>query len=86
MTGSPPPQRERTRVVDAGSYRVVIGAGLRREFASRVAEVAPAHRYAVVTDSNVGPHYASALVASLTPLGGTTLHVIPAGETHKTRD
>jgi 3-dehydroquinate synthase len=77
---------ERSRVVDAGSYRVLIGAGLRHAFARHVAEVARAHRYAVVSDSNVAPHYADALVQSLEPLGGTTLHVVPAGETHKTRE
>jgi 3-dehydroquinate synthase len=77
--------RERSRVVDAGSYRVLIGAGLRHDFARHVAEVARAHRYAVVTDSNIAPHYADELVASLAPLGGSSLHVVPAGETHKTR-
>jgi 3-dehydroquinate synthase len=81
-----PPIRERSRVVDAGSYRVVIGAGLRHEFARHIAEEARAHRYAVVSDSNVAPQYADALVSSLAPLGATTLHVVPAGETHKTRD
>jgi 3-dehydroquinate synthase len=83
MTDSDLP--ERSRVVDAGSYRVLIGAGLRREFARHVAEVARAHRYAVVTDSNIAPLYADALVESLAPIGSTTLHVVPAGETHKTR-
>jgi len=78
--------RERSRVVDAGSYRVVIGAGLRHEFARHIAEAARAHRFAVVTDSNVAPHYADAIVEALAPLGGTSLHLVPAGETHKTRD
>lgn len=77
--------RERSRIVDAGSYRVVIGSGLRHEFARHIAQVARAHRYAVVTDSNIAPHYVDALVASLSPLGGTSLHVVAAGETHKTR-
>lgn len=77
--------QERSRVVDAGSYRVLIGADLRHEFARHIAEVARAHRYAVITDGNVAPHYASALVKALAPLGGTSLHVVPAGETHKTR-
>ena len=48
--------RERSRVVGAGSYRVVIGAGLRHEFARHIAEAARAYRFAVVTDSNVAPH------------------------------
>jgi 3-dehydroquinate synthase len=77
---------EQSQVVDAGSYRVVIGAGLRHEFANRIASVARAHRYAVITDSHVAPHYAAALVESLKSLGGTSLHVVPAGETHKTRE
>jgi 3-dehydroquinate synthase len=77
---------KRSRVVDAGSYRVVIGAGLRREFASQIARVARAHRYAVITDGHVAPHYADALVTSLAALAATTLHVVPAGEAHKTRE
>jgi 3-dehydroquinate synthase len=81
-----PSVAERSRVVDAGSYRVVIGAGLRQEFVSRIASVARAHRYAVISDGNVAPHYAGALVESLAALGGTSLHVVPAGETHKTRE
>jgi len=81
-----PSSRERSRVVDAGSYRVLIGAGLRHQFASHIAEAARAHRYAVVTDSNVAPHYAGVLVESLAAIGAASLHVIPAGETHKTRD
>jgi len=81
-----PSLRERSRVVDAGSYRVLIGAGLRHDFASQIASVARAHRYAVVSDSNVAPRYANALVESLAPRGATTLHVVPAGETHKTRE
>lgn len=81
-----PSPRERSRVVDAGSYRVLIGAGLRHEFAAHIRDVARAHRYAVVSDSNIAPHYAEALVQSLSPFGATTMHVVPAGETHKTRD
>jgi 3-dehydroquinate synthase len=81
-----PSLQERSRVVDAGSYRVLIGAGLRHEFATHIAAVARAHRYAVVSDSNVAPHYAATLVESLRVLGATTLHVVPAGESHKTRE
>jgi len=84
MTGSSLPAQP--CVVDAGSYRVVIGAGLRSEFASRIDSAARAHRYAIVSDSHVAPHYAHALVQSLSALGETTLHLVPAGETHKTRD
>ena len=81
-----PSLRERSRVVDAGSYRVLVGAGLRHEFARHIAEAAPAHRYAVITDSHVRPLYAETLLAALAPLGATSLHVVAAGESHKTRD
>ena len=56
---------EPTHVIDAGGYRVTIGAGLRREFGALVASAAPAHHYAVVSDDAVAPHYAEALVALL---------------------
>ena len=77
---------EPTRVVDAGDYRVTIGAGLRHEFAALVAAAAPAHHYAVVTDDDVAPHYADAIVAGLARHGRATAHRMRAGEAHKTRD
>lgn len=77
---------EPTRVIDAGDYRVTIGAALRHEFASHIAAAAPAHHYAVVSDDLVAPLYADALVASLLPHGRTTQHRMRAGESHKTRE
>ncbi len=74
------------RTVDAGSYRVRIAARLRARFAAEIVATAPAHRFAVVTDVNVRPHYADAMIASLAPHGRVSLHVIPAGEAHKTRE
>jgi len=50
-----------------------------------VSEYAPAYRYAVVTDSNVGPFYGGTAVASFPP-GSAELFTIPAGEANKTRD
>jgi 3-dehydroquinate synthase len=52
---------------------------------SIVSEHAPAHRYAVVSDSNVGPLYGSNALASFAP-GSAELFTIPAGEENKTRD
>src|SRR5438270_11215308 len=77
---------ERARVVDAGSYRVTIGAGLRHELGSLVAGVAPAHHYAVITDDDVAPHYAPLAVAELSRHGRTSVHRMRAGEVHKTRE
>lgn len=70
------------RLIDAGGYSVRIAPGLRQQFARLVAEAAPAHRYAVISDDNVAALYADELVREL----GATLHVIPSGEAHKTRD
>jgi 3-dehydroquinate synthase len=52
---------------------------------SIVTEYAPAYRYAIVTDSNVGPLYGSRALASF-PRDSAELFTIPAGEAHKTRD
>ena len=74
------------RTVDAGSYTVYIEPGLRHRFASRIASVAAAHRFAIVTDEHVGPHYADAVAASLAAHGRVSVHVLPPGEAFKTRD
>lgn len=60
-------------------YRVLATVG---EIASRVA---PAHRYAIVSDSNVAPLYAERLRRSFGD-ARTGLHVVPAGESYKTRE
>ena len=73
------------RSIDTGSYAVRIGAGLRDSFAAEIVAAAPAHRYAVVTDTNVRSLYADALLADLSDYGGVSLHVIPSGEEFKTR-
>jgi 3-dehydroquinate synthase len=74
------------RVIDAGTYRVVVAAGLRHEYARYIADAAPAHHYAIVSDVEVAPHYAQPLVLSLAAHGPVSVHVIPSGEAHKTRD
>jgi 3-dehydroquinate synthase len=77
---------EAARVVDAGDYRVTIGAGLRHDLGRLVAAAAPAHHYAVLTDDDVAPHYGAALQAGLTRHGRVTMHRMRAGEAHKTRE
>src|SRR5450759_2008102 len=48
-------------------------------------ELAPAHRYAVITDSNVGPLYAEKVRKQLEKDSADVL-TIPAGESSKTRE
>ncbi|MEO7454842.1 MAG: 3-dehydroquinate synthase [Gemmatimonadaceae bacterium] len=84
MTGAA--RLDTTRIVDAGPYAIHVAAGLRHRFAALIAAAAPAHAFALVTDDNVGPHYAAGLASALDDHGRTTVHTIPAGEAHKTRD
>jgi 3-dehydroquinate synthase len=49
-----------------------------------VSPIAPAHRYAIISDSNVAPLYGERVRASLP--GESALLTIPAGESHKTRE
>ncbi len=73
-------------MVDAGTYRVIIGASLRHDYATLISTAAPAHHYTVVSDSTVAPLYAHDLLSALAPHGRATLHVVPAGEASKSRE
>jgi 3-dehydroquinate synthase len=83
-------QRETTHVapreIDAGGYRIVVAAGLRHDFARHVSDAAPAHHYAIVSDEEVAPRYVEPLVLALAAHAPVSVHVIPSGEAHKTRD
>jgi 3-dehydroquinate synthase len=71
--------------VTVPSYEVQIGPDLLSSLGQRVCQVAPAPTCAIVTDSNVGPHYLAKAVASLEGAGYRVIaHTIPAGEQHKT--
>ena len=61
------------REIDAGTYRVVVAAGLRHEYARYIADAAPAHHYAIVSDVEVAPHYAEPLVLALAAHGPVSL-------------
>lgn len=63
----------------------MIAPGLLSEIGIRARELAPAHRYALITDSNVGPLYADR-VQSQFPPGTIESLAIPAGEVNKTRE
>ncbi len=75
----------RSREVALPTYRVTIAPGALNRLGEIVRDAAPAHRYAVITDSNVGPVYAEA-VGSALGSEHTSTFTIPAGEAHKTRD
>lgn len=72
--------------IDAGGYTVHVGAGLGDDLAPLIAEAAPAHHYAVISDGNISSRYGDPLAASLSRFGRTSSHVIPPGESFKTRE
>ena len=69
-----------------GGYPVLVGRGLRHAMPELLAEYAPAHRYAVIADSNVARLHGSALLGVLAAAGARAeLFTFPAGEEHKIR-
>ena len=55
------------------------------DFGVAARSLAPAHRYALITDSNVGPLYAKKVAGQLDP-DAMDILTIPAGESNKTRE
>ncbi len=70
-----------------GDYTVLVEAGARRRLPGLLAAHAPAHRYALVSDSNVAPLYGEEALAACRSAGARAdLFVFPAGEGSKTRE
>ena len=66
------------------AYDIKVEHGSLAKAGEFVREAAPAHRYAIITDSHVGPLYGSVAGESL-GVDPRDILVIPAGETNKTR-
>ncbi|HXN75382.1 MAG TPA: 3-dehydroquinate synthase [Gemmatimonadaceae bacterium] len=62
-----------------------VASGLLARTGEFAHELAPAHRYVLITDSNVGPLYAT-LVGDQLERGSIEVLTIPAGESNKTRE
>ncbi len=70
----------------SGHYRVLVGRGLLGSVASLLEEFAPAHRYALVCDSNVAPLYGESTILQLKDAGlNAELFTFEAGERNKSR-
>ena len=66
------------------SYDIYIGNGLLPYIGQYAAEIFARKKCAIVTDSNVGPHYAQTVMDSLAELKiSATLITVPAGESSK---
>lgn len=66
------------------SYPVYVGAGVVHQLHQIVAAAAPAHRYAVISDTNVASYHSAAVLDQF-PADRTRLVTIPPGEHEKTR-
>lgn len=73
------------RDIPLPTYRVTVEPGALDRIGEIVRETAPAYRYAIVTDNNVGPRYAKRVSARFGP-AETAVFTVLAGESHKTRD
>ncbi len=86
-------QREYRTTVEFGegaaprSYTIWIRPGLLDAAGPLLAEACPAHRYALVADSQVAPLYGQRLLAALAAAGlSASLFKFPAGEWNKSRE
>ena len=73
------------REIQLPTYRVTVARGALDALGEIVFAAAPAHRYALISDTHVAPHYAERARRALGEVA-TDLFTIPAGETHKTRE
>jgi 3-dehydroquinate synthase len=82
-------RRIRVRLRGAGriSYSVYVGSGILSSLARHLREAVPAHRYFIVTDSNVDRLYGRRCLTQLRRTGlDARLLIVPAGERSKTRE
>ena len=79
--------RVKLRISEDKSYDLLIGEGLLERIPGDVKEAGLAHRFAIVTDSNVEELYGNTLYGGFTGAGlNAKLISFPAGEMHKNRD
>jgi 3-dehydroquinate synthase len=73
------------REIRLGASTIRVAWGLLARTGEVARELAPAHRYAIITDSNVGPLYAE-VVRDQLEKGSAEVLTVPAGEANKTRE
>ena len=83
--GAAAPNASSPREIRLGGYPILVAPDLLSRAGAHVRELAPAHRYALITDSNVERLHAAKVVGQFEQGSVETL-TIPAGETNKTRE
>jgi 3-dehydroquinate synthase len=81
-----PAREPEVHPIDAGGYPVYVAPKLRLGLPSLVQTYAPAHHYAIITDSHVAPLYGNSVRTALSTVAKGSVHIVPAGEAHKTRE
>ena len=80
-------EKARVTEIELAGYRVTIANGALERAGGIVARCAPAHRYALITDTTVARHHAARLRDSFGANGSSvSVHAIEPGEHFKTRD
>jgi 3-dehydroquinate synthase len=73
-----------TTTIAASGYNVLLGAGVLDRVETVVRSVAPAYRYALITDQTVNALYGDHVARQFG--GSASVFAIPPGESHKNRD
>lgn len=74
------------RTLEVPGPPVVLGRGVLPSLGQRITSAAPAHRFAIITDSVVGPLYGARLRASFPEPDQVELLIVSSGESSKNRD
>lgn len=78
-----------SRAIDVLGYQVIVGAGMLDALAVVCQRVAPAHRYAIISDDQVAHHWlarADLALRSAIPRVAISTATVPAGESSKSRE
>jgi 3-dehydroquinate synthase len=78
-----------TRAIDVLSYQVIVGGGMLHALGAICQRVAPAHRYAIISDDEVARYWlepARAAISNAIPRVAISTTAVPAGEASKTRE
>ena len=78
-----------TRAIDVLGYQVIVGSRVLWALGAVCQRVAPAHRYAIISDDQVAPHWLSTTVDAIRyaiPQSTIINTTVPAGEGSKTRE
>jgi 3-dehydroquinate synthase len=89
MVAPPAPDGLVTRAIDVLGYQAVIGGGMLKALGAVCQRVAPAHRYAMISDDEVAQHWLPTASDSITRTirgAHVSTTTVPAGESSKTRE